>query len=230
MDDETISVKFYNSEQTRNAIIDQIPDICPFCHHKIRPLIMVSFINNLENNIKILYLCPGNNCNELFIGYYSKIPPAMGRPSSNLFYLNKTSIGDLKKIQFEEIINDISENFVCIYNESYNAEQYNLKNICGVGYRKALEFLVKDYMLKLYPEHKEDIAKLFLKNCINKYVTDENIKDMSTRAAWIGNDETHYNKIWKEKDLEDLKDLIKLTVHWITSAELTKKIKKDMPG
>ena len=55
------------------------------------------------------------------------------------------------------------------------------------------------------------------------------IKDCAKRAAWLGNDETHYIRKWETQDLEDLKDLIELTVNWIRDEYLTKRIKEEMP-
>ncbi len=54
------------------------------------------------------------------------------------------------------------------------------------------------------------------------------IKLCASRAAWLGNDHSHYIKKWADKDLENLKDLIHLTVNWIDSALTTEKIKKEM--
>ena len=36
--------------------------------------------------------------------------------------------------------------FLTIYNQSLSAEDNNLDQIAGIGYRKALEFLIKDYL------------------------------------------------------------------------------------
>jgi hypothetical protein len=55
------------------------------------------------------------------------------------------------------------------------------------------------------------------------------IKDCARRAAWLGNDETHYYRIWEDKDLKDLKLLLQLTLHWIEDECATKKAVKDMP-
>jgi len=37
--------------------------------------------------------------------------------------------------------------------------QQDLKEICGVGYRKALEFLIKDYVILNHDDEKEKIEK-----------------------------------------------------------------------
>ena len=49
------------------------------------------------------------------------------------------------------------------------------------------------------------------------------------RAVWLGNDETHYERRWDSMTIENLKELIQLTVNWIHSDILTKKYKEDMP-
>jgi hypothetical protein len=66
--------------------------------------------------------------------------------------------------------------------------------------------------------------------CINDHITNENIKIAAKRASWLGNDETHYERIWVGKDLQDLKKLIDLTVHWIEMEQMTKEAIQDMPG
>lgn len=60
-------------------------------------------------------------------------------------------------------------------------------------------------------------------------MTNDNVKTTAERAAWIGNDETHYARRWEDKDLDDLKTLIELTVHWIEMEIMTKKMLGDMP-
>jgi hypothetical protein len=54
-------------------------------------------------------------------------------------------------------------------------------------------------------------------------------KATASRAAWLGNDETHYVRKWEQADLESLKKFIQLTMHWIEMEELTKEGEKGMP-
>ena len=106
----------------------------------------------------------------------------------------------------------------------------NLDQICGVGYRKALEFLIKDYLIsKASDEHIiNSIKSTLLSNCIKKYVQNENIKNVAERATWLGNDETHYVRIWADKDVTNLKHLIDLTVRWIENEVETERVLQDM--
>lgn len=168
--------------------------------------------------------CPDISCKKAFISYYTVAP---GTAHTN--YSNKTSQGTIIGKHFSDKINEISQAFVTIYNQAYAAEQQNLTEICGVGYRKALEFLIKDYSILNNPNEKEKIEKIFLGNVIENYVTDNRVKSVAKRAIWLGNDETHYIRKWEGKDLQDLKKLIDLTVHWIEMEALTSSFESEMP-
>jgi hypothetical protein len=123
----------------------------------------------------------------------------------------------------------ISPDFVSVYREAEEAELRNPKLVCSPGYRKALEFLIKHYIIKSNPEKVEEIKKLNLGKCISDFVKNDKINKVASRAVWLGNDETHYLRKWEGKDLQDLKNLISLTVHWIDMEELTEATIKDMP-
>ena len=116
-----------------------------------------------------------------------------------------------------------------IYNQAFAAEQQNLTEICGVGYRKALEFLIKDFAIKNTPDKKEEIEKKLLGKCIADYIDDNRIKSVAKRAVWLGNDETHYVRKWEGKNLSDMKKLIDLTQHWIEMVALTESFEDEMP-
>ncbi len=66
--------------------------------------------------------------------------------------------------------------------------------------------------------------------CIEKFVKNENLRQIAKRAAWLGNDETHFERRWEGKDLQDLKSLIALSVSWIENELLTEQIQRDMPA
>jgi hypothetical protein len=137
--------------------------------------------------------------------------------------------GTLVARAFNPSITELSPNFVEIYNQAFIAEQQNLSQICGVGYRKALEFLVKDFCIKYNPDDEENIKVAKLAYCIETYVGSEKIEQVAKRAVWLGNDETHYVRTWVNKDLSDLKSLIDLTIYWAEMEELTRRLEIDMP-
>ncbi|MGP4073789.1 hypothetical protein ACTWQB_14695 [Piscibacillus sp. B03] len=193
----------------------KIPDECPVCSTGIEPELHYSF--QRKPYLQLVLRCPRDKCGDFFIVQYI---------SENLIKIYPSK--KVKKIPFDEEINTISEKFVEIYNEASEAEEAELFQICGVGYRKALEFLIKDYLISVNPNKANEIKRKLLGKCINEYVDDIRIKETARRASWIGNDETHYERIWESKDLIDLKRLIKITAHWISMEILTKKYSEEM--
>ena len=132
--------------------------------------------------------------------------------------------------EFDQALAKLSPSFIKIHDQALAADTYGLGEIAGVGLRKALEFLVKDYCIRKYPDQADENKKTFLGTCIKKFVTDPNVSKCAERAAWLGNDETHYLKVWSQHDLEDLKRLIKLTVNWISNELLTEQYFSEMPA
>lgn len=208
--------KFLVNGSSTNINIS-LPDECPFCHMTIHPIAISSFENN-DHTTQVILRCTSLKCMKIFVGYYDE--------KNKLISL---SPGNKKPTEMSEVIKEVSPDFYNIYSDSYSAEQDNLLEICGTGYRKALEFLIKDYLIKHNKGKEKIIENTLLGKCINDYVKNENVKSVSKRAAWLGNDETHYVRKWEGKNLSDLKLLIELTVHWIEMEELTDKIKMEMP-
>lgn len=202
------------------AELDSLPNKCPYCHRSITPIYLTH--NNSKNNLEVIFSCPDLDCHKSFIGTYSNYFQRHHK-------LESTNIGTIIGVNFSENINKISPNFVKIYNESHFAESHELFEICGVGYRKALEFLIKDYLIKKFQDKEDQIKRKFLGKCIEEDVEDSRVKKVAKRAVWLGNDETHYVRKWEGKNLTDLKNLITLTLHWIEMDYLTDEVETEMP-
>lgn len=206
--------------------LQTFPNNCPFCHRSIIPQpIHGIFRSEEESTLDVLSKCPNVHCKRSFVAIYEW----SNNPHPGFFFSGETLGGTFQVRSFSETIDDISSSFVSIYNEAYGAEQHGYLAICGVGYRKALEFLIKDYAILLHPDDEEDIKKKLLYPCIEKYITSEQVKDMAKRAVWLGNDETHYVRRWEGMDLKNMKRIIDLTIHWIEMELLTAQTMADMP-
>ena len=206
---------------SRNINLVDYPLECPECHHKTTPNFVASRQGN-NGKIFAFLSCPNPLCDGSYVALYE-------RSNNESFYFKKILKGQPKKESFPTEVEELSPAFAKIYNEAFTAEQLDLLEISGVGYRKALEFLIKDYLIKLKPEQAENIKSQFLGKCINDLITDTKIKESAKRAVWLGNDQTHYVKKWDDKDLLDLKKLIRLTVIWVESEILTNDLRNSMP-
>lgn len=207
--------------------LDKIPDYCPLCNNSVIPkLILLHQKDNLVE--ELLCKCPNGECNSLFIVVYSIIEPQGFRFETDYRLKEYYPQSRIYKKFPDEIIH-LSSKFKEIYNQAHHAEQEGLDLICGVAYRKSLEYLLKDYIISENPEEEEKVKAIHsIQSCINDYIGDSEIKDMAERATWLGNDETHYIRKWDDKDINDLKNLIDLTVYFISMKLKAKKYKEEM--
>jgi hypothetical protein len=207
-----------------NTVIDKFPDTCGICHKNVDPIYVGGKYKGNVNTSLILeaaFQCTNGDCNSLIIGYYSR------KTNMGNFELNKYAPIIPESKGFNDEILEVSSNFIVIYNQSYFAEQSGLHLISGIGYRKAIEFLIKDYLIYLDPDKEEKIVTMPLGQCIDK-LDNQQIKDIAKITTWIGNDEAHYTRKWEDKDIEDLKKLIEVTVHFISMDIISKKYLGEM--
>lgn len=124
------------------------------------------------------------------------------------------------ELDLPQEISSISASFVNIYKQSLIAELYYLHEIAGVGFRKSIEFLVKDYAISkaTSDEEIEQIKSSWLGKVITDYLADyPKLQTLATAGTWIGNDETHYVKIHQDKDIDDLKNFIRAAATFIAA-------------
>ena len=195
--------------------VNIIPDECPICHHKIEAIGVASSVGVVEKGeqaaeafLNVMYECPRRDCRRSFIGTYTK--PAQGRIGiRGPFTLSNVGPTVAKAPDIPAEVRSISPSYAHIVTQAIAAEATGLEQIAGVGYRKALEFLIKDYCIQKNIDNGDEIKRKFLGACIETYVTDANVKRCARLATWLGNDEAHYARQWDAKDLNDLKTLIK---------------------
>ena len=214
------TIKAIDIANERNTFILDYPspDSCPSCHTALDPQLLSAYYVKQSNNLPrvfITFFCP--KCNRAFLGQYS----GKWNSFSNVNFQLDTLIPDgFLPRNFSPNISELSPNFVSIYNQAFNAEVAGLDRICGMGYRKALEFLIKDFAIHEHPEKQDDIEQASLGKCIDNYIDSSRITALAKASAWLGNDETHYIKRHPDYSIDDLKPFIDSVVSFIDS-ELT---------
>ena len=200
------------------------PNICPHCHVANNPT--ESFnqptkdTDETDSNISV-WECANHNCGKLFVALYQLDE---GYPKL-IRFLNGLPKGPdwpkpIKELKSTAGKENRQSNFIKTYLQSLEAENFGLDELAGMGYRKAIEYLVKDWAIQKDPKNKEDIEKSWLGAVIKKYY-DGDLKDIMERATWLGNDQAHYNKLFEEFDIDVLKELIDLIM-----VELDREYKK----
>lgn len=207
----------YNGIATKNEPSDLI-DIeveevgkCPCCGIATSPTFLEGFAiphSDLPHTIYAYAALYCTSCHSIYTARYISNRGVSGLQLDNVF--PKVA----KEISFSDNINELSPTFVSLYNQASVAEtNVEVYGLAGIGYRKSLEYLIKDYLIKMKHQDKDTIIKMDLGNCVNKL--EGQIKTIAKASIWIGNDETHYFRKNPEYDIEDLKLFINTLIHFI---------------
>lgn len=217
-------IKFYILPNKQVTCEVEYPNKCPICHLSINSgYVIHNYIPN-KSQLQVIFMCPNEDCRSYFIGYNKYVE------SDNKLYLEKIEPVNYKENMFSDLIKNLSPTFLEIYNQASEAKGRNLFQISGPGFRKAFEFLIKDYAKSITDNNKhKEIEKQFSGKVVENFIKDTRIQKVAKRALWLGNDQTHYLRKWEEKDLNDLITLIKLTINWIEIEKLSLKYIEDMP-
>lgn len=192
----------------------ELPNKCPLCDTVYGEIPLKSYYISTpyEKALYSLFFCP--HCQHCFMVKYSTFSLSLGFPDRGTIVL--TFPQSTHTTAFPEQIQQLSPQFVKIYHQSELAETAGLTEICGIGYRKALEFLIKDYAIHKNPNACDAIKVKPLAQCIEQYITADSITTLAKRSAWIGNDETHYVRKHETLDFTDMKSFIEAAQYFIS--------------
>jgi hypothetical protein len=204
-----IKTKYINS---KNLTIE-IPDICPHCHIANQPEDLGDVYDSTTDLLYTIWNCNAKICNKVFIvenvGY-----------NFSEYFVNRFLVGTSKSPIWPKPILDLKDSkseseepskFIKAYLQSLQAEAMGLDEIAGMGFRKSIEYLVKDWAIHNNPDEKDKILRLTLSQIINQYFSGD-IKEILERATWLGNDHSHYHKLFEEFNISHLKELIGLVM------------------
>lgn len=201
------------------------PNICPHCHVAIEPSLIFKYYDKEAQKLFSMWKCSFNKCYRVFIVSHYEDDwfdfhlerNLNGMPKGPYWPEPIINLKDGKTIGTES---EKSSKFITTYLQSLEAETNGLDEVAGMGYRKAIEYLVKDWAIQTNPEKKDKILEEWLSSIIKNYFTGE-LKEILERATWLGNDQTHYNKLFEEYNVLHLKELIDLIM-----VELDREFKK----
>lgn len=196
-----------------------LPNSCPHCGNIMTPNIYKGVSeynrNDTGNIIGVLAQCNASSCKKFFSLSYKYVKKTEYSSEYNLI---EYSYSPPVIVSLPDNIDKVSPDFAIIYNEASIAESENLLQIAGVGYRKAAEFLIKDYAIRNNMDKEAQIKTMLLGQVIKKYLNDfPKIQTLAIAISWIGNDETHYVRRHNDKDIKDLKRFILSSAQFIAA-------------
>lgn len=194
---------------------------CPCCNKTmasdLTPIIAVNNTPLKKNDdeetlqdcdVVSIYRC--TSCNSLFSiwSHHSVIKNGYNESEEYTTEIKTSYPFDTHTTRFSADISDLSSDFVTVYNQTELAEAHGLDELCGMGYRRALEFLVDAYIRHIKPDANIE-ASLKLGKKIDKYIDNPKIQILAKKSAWLGNDATHIVKKHPNRDVTDIKKFIK---------------------
>ena len=211
-----LNVEIYFRDMRTTVTIDT-PSKCPHCGRTMSPLHVGQSTSSERTSVSeearfsVIFRCSFEDCLKYFVIEYIN---DNYESASTVNYTYRPPI----KVKLPENIEKVSPVFVEIYSQATVAESEVLNQIAGVGYRKAAEFLIKDYVISKNPSDEEHIKSIMLGKVIADYLNDfPKIQALAKSVAWIGNDETHYVRRHDGKDIEDLKKFILSAAQFIAA-------------
>jgi hypothetical protein len=175
------------------------PMLCPYCEAFEDGVRNSSCLFNLGSNEYfgvVSYSC--SHCKKRYLVVY-KISPnkkttevASIVPSIHQNYENKTIAG-------------VSPRFIEIYNQALLAENSGSLELAAIGYRAALEILVKDFAVQELKKQTDEVIKKSLCTAIGEYLEQQELVASADVVRILGNDYAHYERKYPEHDFDLLK-------------------------
>lgn len=181
-------------------VVINVPDTCPLCGTTIdAQFISDRFTSGIHAGIPLYtstFLCPA--CDRFF--HIDE-----NQHGEYFVYPNKPDLDLDKNVIFSY------PQFAEIYQQSLQAQADGLDQICGMGFRKAVERLVKDYLIRKNPNNQNDILAEALGKSISR-IDNPRIQALAKASTWLGNDQVHLLKKHPDYDVESMKMFIKALV------------------
>lgn len=199
-----------------------IPTLCPQCEFSNNPITELIGFKEVNSYIICAYTHACTSCHK----YHFTVQK----------YLQKRNLGvimnypETSNTKFDEVISKTSKKFIDIYQQAELAESHNCYELAGMGYRAALEVLIKDYALNVLHDNKQYIEQLNLNNAIEHYFKgkDYEINNITANIVRInGNNFVHWDKpedFNSKKALDTLKEYFNIFLEVITAKIKTKNI------
>lgn len=186
-------------------------EICAFFSAIQQPI----GINTVQDELSVVTACP--HCSGITVSHFTRVAKNKYILENLSFQLKYTTPKIQSGNSFSEykISPEIKEEFpefISILQQAISAEEYGLDKLAGMGYRKALEFLVTDYLISLKIK---DAPKDWLqdpKTTLGKKIEclpNEKLITLAQATAYIGNDETHYSRQHPEHGIDSIKMFLK---------------------
>lgn len=188
---------------------------CPFCGMKTS-CEFVSTGYGISQHNRLYFINHCGECDMFFLSQHINRDPDI--------VLEATYPNAIYKSDLPKEVAEFSPSFIKIYTQSMTAKLENLTEIVGLGLRKALEYLISDYIT--------NVIKLPLEKTLERRIDQINVTNVNvhaTLARWVGNDHTHTQQKHPEFTIDDMIQSIQIIVYYLHAEYISKKLLNVIP-
>lgn len=128
-------------------------------------------------------------------------------PTEGVFYENS-------------ILLDVSPKFINAYSQALRCELRGDIELAAVGFRHAIECLIKDFAINELGASREEVVKKSLCNAISAYLDEHDLVATADVVRILGNDYAHYERKYPECDFQQLKRYVEIFAHLVETKVL----------
>lgn len=174
------------------------PSVCPHCGIGTDAPIKSKNIFVVNGRAFISAICQCTSCQKDF--FFSCI--SNGKDfAKNVCLYPPVSFTPYKN----EIHAKISERFIDMYNQALQSEFVGNIELAAIGYRSALEILIKDFAITELGKPKNEVSGKKLFKAIEDYLGQTELINTADVIRILGNDYTHYDRKYPQHDFDLLK-------------------------
>ena len=201
-----------------------MPNQCPYCqrNNHVQPQRVLELPISVGDTA-VLVSTKCNECGKNYIVIFQK--SSDGR---QLDFLQLVPI--LSEEADLESLFELSPAFEEIHRQTTQAYQMGFGRLAVIGFRTALEILMKDFVIFDLDKDKgaDDIGKLNLNNLIQQYFKVFEEKDFARAIQALGNDSTHYINKHPDYSAKDVESYYRMFVSIIKSRYECRRIGKTV--
>lgn len=211
----SMDVKLNNCDLETILSIEELPNKCPYCNHFVAPKYLSSFLSKADNGKDLcaiaFWAC--NGCSRVFGVTYNLNKLSGAR---RYYGYPKLVIPPLmERTEVSDDVKSVSPRFAELFTQAEQAKNEGMDELAGMGFRKALECLLKDALIHLGKDE-DKVVKMKLDEAVRAFSDNPRLQKVATEARVIGNDYTHYKAKYTGYDIKMLQQLISITQHWVS--------------
>ena len=163
-----------------------MPNQCPYCqkNNHVQPEKILE-LPLCTDDTAILVSAKCNECGKHYIVIFQR-----SKDKRQLDFLQLVPILQ-ENAEYEDLF-ALSPAFEMIHRQSMQAYQIGLGRLAVIGFRTAIEVLMKDFVISELGEDREKVAPISLNNMIQQYFKSLEDRDYARAVQALGNDCTHY--------------------------------------